>query len=303
MATAPIALFAYNRHWHVRQTVEALAKNELAGASELFVFSDGPGTESDTEKVRSVREYLRTIDGFRSVVIVERERNLGLAQSIIAGVTEVAGRHGRVIVLEDDLVTSPHFLKYMNDALEYYAEEERVISIHGYIYPVEGRLPETFFLRGADCWGWATWKRGWDLFEPDGRKLLEELRIPGKRRKFNFDGTYGYTGMLEDQVAGRNQSWAVRWYASAFLKDKLTLYPGRTLVLHVGDDGSGTHCDQGDKGERLHSEIPTDEPVNISAIPVEEDRTAREEFKKYFRSIRPTLLEMAAGTIKRMRAR
>ena len=130
-------------------------------------------------------------------------------------------RCDKVIVLEDDLVTSPHFLQYMNDGLGIYERDDRVISIHGYSYPVHGKLPETFFLRGADCLGWATWKRGWDLFEDDGQRLLNELERRNLTRSFDFDGSYPYTQMLRDQIAGSNSSWAVRWYASAFLRDKL----------------------------------------------------------------------------------
>jgi GT2 family glycosyltransferase len=192
----PIALFVYNRLWHTQQTVEALKKNKLAAESELFVFSDGARTGADKEKIRAVREYLKTVNGFKKVTVIEWNRNLGLAQSIISGVTQIVNRYGRIIVLEDDIVTSPYFLRFMNEALEFYKDEEKVISIHGYIYPVKAKLPETFFLRGADCWGWATWKRGWELFEPDGRKLLNELKAKKLTRRFDFDGAYSYTGML-----------------------------------------------------------------------------------------------------------
>jgi len=302
MVNAPIVIFAYNRVNHLQNTIEALKKNEMAIKSELLIFSDGPKTEIDNEKIRLIRKYLKKVCGFKSVSVIERDKNLGLAQSIITGVKEVINQYSQVIVLEDDLVTSPYFLKYMNEALDFYKDEERVISIHGYIYPVEGRLPDTFFLKGADCLGWATWKRGWDLFQPDGRRLLEELKVRNLKHQFNFDGTYSYTGMLKDQIAGKNQSWAVRWYASAFLKGKLTLYPGKSLVFHTGADGSGTHCGQDGEDEIGDSGI-SNEPVRIKIIPIEEDSTAREEIKEYFRSIRPTLTAMAAGRIKRMLAR
>ncbi|KKO18108.1 MAG: putative methyltransferase [Candidatus Brocadia fulgida] len=225
MELAPIALFVYNRPWHLRQTVESLNKNELAEFSELFVFSDGPKSEADKEKVLAVRKYIKTISGFKSVNIVEREQNLGLGNSIITGVTEIINRYGRIIVLEDDMISSPYFLRFMNEALEFYEDEERVASIHGYIYPLKTLLPETFFLRGADCWGWATWKRGWNLFETDGSKLLYELKKNNLLRKFDLNGTYPYTRMLKDQAKGKNHSWAIRWHASLFLKEKLTLYP------------------------------------------------------------------------------
>jgi GT2 family glycosyltransferase len=200
MDFAPIALFVYKRSWHVRQTIESLQKNEFVGDSELFIFSDGPRSDADREMVQKVREYLKTITGFRRVTIIERERNLGLATSIISGVTDIVNQHGSVIVLEDDMLTSPFFLRYMNEALECYRDDGRVISIHGYCYPVKKRLPETFFLKGADCWGWGTWKRGWELFEPDGQKLLAELKRRNLLKRFDFNGTYPYTRMLEDQI-------------------------------------------------------------------------------------------------------
>ena len=148
----PIILFVYNRPWHTRQTVKALQKNELAGRSDLFIFSDGPKDEQTEKAVQKVREYIHTIDGFQTVTIREREENWGLANSIIDGVTQIVNEYGRVIVLEDDLMTSPFFLRYMNDALNLYECEEKVISIHGYIYPLSEKLPSTFFLRGTDYW-------------------------------------------------------------------------------------------------------------------------------------------------------
>jgi hypothetical protein len=236
--------------------------------------------------VQAVREYARTITGFRSVTCIERERNLGLAQSIITGVTEVVARYGRVIVLEDDMVTSPFFLKFMNEALELYRDEERVISIHGYIYPVKRELPETFFLRGADCWGWATWKRGWDLFEPDGTRLLGELDRRGLRKAFDLGGAYGYTRMLKEQIAGRNDSWAIRWHASAFLREKLTLYPGTSLVRNIGTDASGSHFNS---STNLFDTALATRPVRLSPVPVVEDPEAREAVAGFYRALRATM--------------
>ena len=268
---APITLFVYNRPAHTRQTVEALLKNELAGESDLIIFSDAPKKPEAAEAVREVREYIRTITEFRTVRIVERDRNWGLANSIIDGVTSVVNERGRIIVLEDDLVTSPYFLRFMNDALDLYERKESVISIHGYIYPVAEKLPETFFLRGADCWGWATWKRGWELFEPNGRKLLASLKSQRLEREFNFGGSYDYLEMLGSQVKGGNDSWAIRWYASAFLKTKLTLYPGRSLVLNIGNDNSGTHCG----ATEIFSGDIIARPVAVGGIPIVASLEAR----------------------------
>lgn len=282
MTLAPIALFVYNRLWHTQQTVESLQKNELADASDLFVFSDGPKSEADKDKVRAVRNYLKTVEGFRSVTVFEQERNLGLAQSIIAGITDIVGRFGKIIVLEDDIVSSQYFLRFMNEALEYYKDEDKIISIHGYIYPIKSRLPDTFFLRGADCWGWGTWKRGWELFEPDGKRLLNELNARGLTRQFDLDSSYDYTKMLEDQVSGKNDSWAIRWYASAFLKGKLTLYPGKSLVRNTGTDSSGTHCGT----SNIFETAVSCERNGINAISIEENIFARKAIIHYFRSMK-----------------
>ncbi len=293
---APIALFVYNRLWHTQQTVEALANNELAAASELFVFSDGPRSEADREQVQSVREYLKSVTGFKSVNVVEREKNLGCARSITSGVTEIVNRFGQIIVVEDDIVTSPWFLRYMNEALEFYRDEERVACIHGYLFPVKQELPKTFFLKGADIWGWATWKRGWDLYEPDERTLYEELNNRKLTREFDFDGSFYYTRILKEQIKGKLDTWDIQWYASAFLRDKLTLYPGKSLVKNIGNDCSGTHCNATDKFDTDISR----EPVRIEKIPLEEHKVAREVFKKFFRSLRPSISQRVANRIKRM---
>jgi hypothetical protein len=283
MKSAPVALFVYNRLPHARKSVRALQENALAKESELIVFSDGPRSDADIAAVLSVREYIKTVSGFKNVSLIEREKNLGLARSIITGVSEVVDRYRRAIILEDDLVSSPFFLGYMNEALGRYEEEEKVISIHGYVYPVRARLPETFFLKGADCWGWATWKRGWDLFEPDGEKLLAGIRNGRLEKEFDFDGAYPYTKMLEDQTRGINDSWAVRWYASAFLRDKLTLYPGRSLIKNIGTDATGTHCGT----TALYDAEIAGSPVALADIPVVENRFAKKEIGKYLKTVSP----------------
>lgn len=282
---APIALFVYNRIEHLTQTVEALKENILAADSDLYIFSDGAKHVSETEKISHVRSYLERISGFKSVTMMCRDKNMGLARSIIDGVTMLTDRFGKVIVVEDDLVTSRYFLRYLNDALNLYASDSDVISIHGYIYPVKKQLPETFFLRGADCWGWGTWKRGWDLFEPDGKKLLEALTRRNLLHRFDFDGSYGYSSMLKKQIAGKVDSWAVRWNASAFLNGKVTLYPGRSLVRNIGGDEFGTHTKSLDAFTTSVSNVP----VAVKRIPATENAEARAVVVDFFRSIRPTI--------------
>ena len=276
---APIVLFVYNRPGHTQRTIEALTANEGAAMTDIIIYADGPKTSNDQEQVKLIRKYIDTIQGFKSVSIVLRDKNLGLANSIIDGVTEVLKKYERVIVMEDDLVTSPYFLRYMNESLDYYKDDDRVVSIHGYIYPVQKPVPETFFLRGADCWGWATWQRGWFHFNPDGEWLLSQLRLRKLTKKFDFNGSFSYSSMLKGQVAGTNNSWAVRWYASAFLQNKLTLYPGRSLVQNIGHDSSGEHCETSEKFNTALSMTP----IRINDIAIEDSREGRVAFTDFFR--------------------
>lgn len=278
--TAPVALFAYNRPDHVRRVLEALRTNPEASTSDLFIFSDAPKNPPAKVAVDAVRRIGHETRGFRSVSVIERASNFGVSRSIIGGVTDLTQRYGSVIVLEDDLLPARGFLQYMNDGLVAYRDDPRVISLHAYAYPVKETLPETFFLRGADCWGWATWARGWELFEADGTKLLDQLRARGLTHEFDLDGSYPYTRMLEEQIAGRNDSWAVRWYASAFLRGLLTLYPGHSQVQNIGADGSGSHV--GSTGVFSHERWGA--AVRVGGIPVEESALARRAFAGFLRS-------------------
>jgi hypothetical protein len=299
MNFAPIVLFVYTRLNHTRLTVDALLNNLGAELSDLIIFSDAARTAEKQANVDEVRAYLKTITGFHSITIHYRPYNFGLAKSIIEGVTEVLKEHDAVIVLEDDLVTSPYFLSYMNEALEKYAEDDRVVSIHGYIYPVNQSLPETFFLRGADCWGWATWRRGWANFNPDGQHLLHEL----KRRKligmFDFNGAYSFSKMLKAQIKGSNDSWAVRWYASAFLADKLTLYPGRSLVHNIGNDGSGSHC--GD--DKSYDLLVSLSPIDLTNIKIQPSAQGQAAFETFFRKIKGSFMSKLLRRSKKMLAK
>ncbi len=279
----PIALFVYNRLSHTQKTIEALQKNTLAQESELIIFSDGPKDSlKSKETVFDLRKYLKTVEGFKSIKIIENEKNYGLANSIINGVTNILNEYQRIIVLEDDLITSRYFLEYLNNGLNLYEEEKDVISIHAYTYPIRNPLPETYFIKGADCWGWATWKRGWDLFESDGKKLLKELENKKLTKEFDFNGSYPYTKMLKTQIAGKNDSWAIRWYASAFLNNKLTLYPRESLIYNSGLDGSGTHhitensFNKTDQVEKIK--------IKVEEIEIKENEKARLEFIDYFNS-------------------
>ena len=275
---APIVLFTYARLEHTKRTIDALLKNDGYELHDLIIFSDAARMPSVENDVYAVREYLKTISGFRTVTIHYRPYNFGLAKSIIEGVTEVISERDKIIVLEDDMVTSPYFLSYMDESLDRFKDDDRIISIHGYIYPVCEKLPETFFLPGADCWGWATWKRGWALFNPDGRSLLDQLKQRHLIKKFDFGGANYFAAMLEGQIKGENNSWAIRWYASAFLANKLTLYPGKSLVNNIGNDGSGSHGSQSNAFEVSVSQTP----VKVNDIEVKVSTEAYKAFQSYW---------------------
>ena len=266
---APIVLCAYNRVAHLRKTLEALRQNPEAAASDLFVFSDGPRSAGAAPAVEEVRACLRTLDGFRKVAVVERQTNYGLSRSVVGAVSDIVARYGRAIVLEDDLVTSPYFLKYMNDGLRLYERDDTVASIHGYLLPLPVKVPETFFLRGADCWGWATWQRAWRCYDPDAAGHLRTLKATQSEKDF---GMY-YVRMLEDRIAGWNDSWAILWHASTYNRHQYTLYPGRSLVVNVGLDRSGVHAGRTDS---YRSELSA-QPINVTRIPIEENRLAHLE--------------------------
>ncbi|HZY37881.1 MAG TPA: glycosyltransferase family 2 protein [Mucilaginibacter sp.] len=283
MSLAPIVLFVYNRPEHTRETLNALAANSLSGESDLYIYADGPKADASAELIAQVNETRKVIHEkrwCRQVSIVESKFNRGLANSVINGVTEVINKHGRVIVLEDDLVTHPFFLTYLNYYLMVYENEEKVISVHGYVYPVKKKIPGPFFLRGADCWGWATWKRGWDLFEPDSKKLLDQIMEGNQVREFNFKNAYDYRSLLEAQVSGQIDSWAIRWYTAAFLLNKLTLYPPVSLVYNIGHDGSGTHKDTIDQTGRDRFNF---ERFDLKFIAPVEDRSAKKQVEIYLK--------------------
>lgn len=290
---APIVLFVYARPEHARLTVESLLANPESCEHDLIVYSDAAKDAEKVEAVERVRNYIKSVEGFNSITLRNRPNNFGLAKSIISGVSEVLTAYDRVIVLEDDMVTSRYFLSYMNEALDRFEADGRVISIHGYVYPVRSALPEAFFLKGADCWGWATWRRGWAYFNPNGKALLDELKGRNLVRSFDFNGSCDYSGMLEAQIEGRNDSWAIRWHASAYLAGMLTLYPGQSLIRNIGNDCSGTHC-----GNTFVYDVNLScTPINLDDVVVIESELARDIFEGYFRrsknSIFSTLRDFA----------
>ena len=277
---APIALFVYNRPNHTALTIEHLKQNDMASESELFIFSDGPKNDNKVDSVVEVRSILSKISGFKNVSIIHRNYNYGLATNIIQGITEIFENYDRVIVLEDDLLTSKKFLKFMNHGLSYFDQNFNIASIHGYVYPIEG-LPEYFFLRGADCWGWATWKRAWEKFEIDGSILKKKVITNNLESIANFNGSIDYIGMLDQQIQGKIDSWAVRWYFSAFINDMYTVYPGQSYIQNIGTDGSGTHF-TGDHFKNKFFVTLSEKEIHFIDEPVVEDPFVRKKFENFF---------------------
>lgn len=305
MSTAPVILFVYNRPEHTRRTLESLAENKLAGSSVLYVFADGPRADASADAKRLIaetREVVRSRQWCAAVHFSESDRNKGLAASVVEGVSAVIAKHGRAIVLEDDMVTAPGFLEFMNASLDRYAADGNVACISGYVYPLAQRLDTAFFVKGADCWGWATWSDRWNAFNAKSQGLKQKIVEKDLLAEFTFNGSYPYMQMLTDREEGRNQSWAILWYAWALVNNKLCLYPPTSLVHNTGNDGSGTHSVQAsDKFDVRFTggEVRFPSGVNESA----EGRKAFEEFFTSLTRGQGGIYDRIIGKIKRLFSR
>lgn len=259
MLLAPIVLFVYNRPRHTQQTVEALRKNDLATESDLFIFADGPkvnATEEQKEKIRQVREYIHKINGFKSVTIFEKETNCGLANSVVYGVTKVIDQKGKVIVLEDDIITHRFFLRFMNEALNFYEHDDRIYNIGAYIENIgipKDYNKDIFASYRCETWGWATWKDCWAKYnhEFDHFEILKTRKVKDVS-KFNRGGDDLFL-MLEALERGQIDSWALRWQHCMFLNNALCVRPVINLVANIGCDGTGIHS--GDRGQEGFKEM------------------------------------------------
>lgn len=277
MNLAPIVLFVYNRPWHTEQTVEALKKNSLANESELIIYCDAAKNDTVSEAVDHVRSYVKQIQGFKKIKIIEREENWGLADSIIDGVSHIINEYGKIIVLEDDLVTSPYFLKFMNEALEFYKNEKKVWHISGWNYPIDStNLGDVFLWRTMNCWGWATWKDRWSHYEKDVEQTINAFSKEDIKR-FNLNGTENFWSQVLANKKGKINTWAIFWYASIFKNDGLCLNPIQTYVENIGHDSSGTHC----KSKKSYSdEISMNKEFNFD-IKIMENSSAIYKIQKF----------------------
>lgn len=278
---APIVLFTYNRLDHTRQTIEALQKNVYAADSQLIIYSDGPKNEAAEEKVAAVRAYSHTIQGFKTVTIIERPENWGLARNIIDGVTNIVNKYGKIIVLEDDIVTSKWFLKYMNDALVIYQYEKEVMMINGYIYPMDkAELPETFFVKIGGCWGWSTWKNRWEYFSRNPKRIREGFSSDDIYH-FNLEGyALSRFGQIEQNYLGQIYTWAIFWDAAVF-RHGLSLNSRVSLSNNCGMDGTGEHCSV----TNILDAVLTDTPVRQFPLAIKEDKVARKRMACFLHTL------------------
>lgn len=239
---APIALFIYNRPEHTRRMITSLRACDGFSESPLYVFADGPRQDEDMPAVREARAEARRQLG-DSAFYLERDVNLGVDSSIIAGVTQLCDQHGAAVVIEDDLVFSPYLLTFLNTGLHRYQDQPRVMQVCGYMYDVPEfrQRSEAMFLPMTNSLGWATWKRAWDQFDPLATGWRERLRHDRDRKRFDLDGHFKYARMLSHHMRRNAPAWDIRWYYSVFSNGGLALFPPRTLVLHTGFDGTGMH--------------------------------------------------------------
>ncbi|MFW2601135.1 hypothetical protein [Aliarcobacter butzleri] len=280
MNLAPIILFTYNRLSHTKQTIDALQKNELAKKSELFIYSDGGKDEDSWNKVGEIRQYLESVVGFKNITIIKRDVNIGLAQNIIDGVTKIINQYGKIIVLEDDIVTSPYFLNFMNDSLNFYEKTSKVWHISGWNYPIsDENLKDVFLWRTMNCWGWATWKDRWNNYEKNPQKLIS-IFSEEDICEFNLDNAANFWEQVERNHNKQMNTWAIFWYAIIFRNQGLCLNPTQSFVENIGFDGTGTNT--GHRDNYSSNLFRQDYKIRFENNLIE-NKTATDRIKLFFR--------------------
>tara|TARA_B100000965_G_scaffold282231_1_gene240105 strand:- start:1249 stop:2160 length:912 start_codon:yes stop_codon:yes gene_type:complete len=279
---APIIFFVYNRPKHTKISIEFLKKNELAKESEIIIFSDGPrDNDEDKRKVQEVRNILHEINGFKKKKIILRENNFGLYKNFVNGITEACNNYNKIIVLEDDNKTSKYFLNFINDGLNLYENDHSVCSINGWFYPKKNDFKDTFFLLGGNTWGWGTWKRAWDKFNPDTGYLINEIKKKNLVKKFNLNNSFNYFKMLEKRHQELNDSHTIIWKASTFLNQMYSLYPNTSLVENIGFDGLGTHNKIPDDTHK-HKSL-SESKIFVKKIKIEENIEVLKFIENFYR--------------------
>jgi len=263
---APIAVFVYKRPHHTARLIDSLLANPSVADSPVFVFCDGARTAEDREAVETTRRLVRERVGPYGEII-ERTTNLGLASSIVGGVTELVMRYGRVIVLEDDLILHRGCIDFLNAALRHYADDERVYHVNAYRYPIPAAAAPSLS-RLTSSWGWATWRRAWEAFEHDAAKLEQLIRAAGLASDMDFGGSFPFFAMLQQQVLGQIDSWAIRWYASVLLRKGLAVYPGVSQTVNGGMDSTGSHSPATSRYEVQLGTASQDWPAQVAEDPL-----------------------------------
>ncbi|AEJ61879.1 sugar transferase [Spirochaeta thermophila DSM 6578] len=290
----PVVMFVYNRPYHTQQTLFSICENEGIEDSVLYIFSDGPRTSNDEVKVNKVRELLKKAKGFKEIIIIKREENWGLARNIIDGVTSVINEHGRVVVLEDDLVTSPYFLHFMKATLERYEDEPKVWHISGWNYPIDTTgMEDAFFWRVMNCWGWGTWADRWTYYKKDPQQLIT-LFSKKDIRKFNLDGVENFWRQVLDNFHGKLDTWAIFWYATIFQHQGLCLNPSVSYVKNIGLDGSGMHCGH---THWFDTSLNMKKEIDFPSM-IEENSLAVARIKRFYRQRRGSLFLQIVRKVK-----
>ena len=291
---APIVLFVYNRLDHTQKTVQALLDNQLADKSTIFIFSDGAKDNKERYKVNQVREYIKTIDGFKKINIINRDKNYGLADSIIDGVTKIISEFDKVIVLEDDLVSSPFFLKYMNEALDHFKDIKDVYHISGWNYPFyNDQLGDVFLWRLMNCWGWATWADRWSLYKKNTEEIIGEFTSNDIKR-FNIDGAEDFWGQILANKDGKINTWAIFWYATIYKNGGLCVNPSKSFITNIGHDQSGTHCT---RTTEYLSELCMNKNLDFD-IDISESVAAIEEVKNFYKNNKKNIFQKIINKFK-----
>ncbi len=238
---APVVIFVYNRLQYLKKTINNLKKNELAKDTRIFIFSDAGINYFDKIHVSKVRNYLKNIDGFKKIKIYHRKKNFGLAKNIISGVTQVFKKENKLIVIEDDILTSKNFLRYMNESLKKYENKKKVWHISGWSYNINLKIENSaYFTRVMNCWGWATWKNRWKNFRKDPEKFLRKWDEK-KIKSFNIDNSYNFFSQIIRNKKKIINTWGIFWYASIFDKNKLCLNPKNSLTQNIGFGENSTN--------------------------------------------------------------
>jgi hypothetical protein len=238
---APILIFTYRRIDTLDICINDLRVNPLASESDLYIFSDGPKGKIDHNEVKEVREYILTIDGFKSITLRSHNNNIGLAHNIIAGVNEVIRKEKKVIVLEDDLRLGKYFLTFMNDALNKYQNNKKICCVSGYSYFSDFLKNEIYFLDNqADCLGWGTWENRWLDISFDDVQQFKILKKKKLMKKLDRNFSYPYKKLLKSNQ-NKKKSWAINFLSYAVLENVGTIYPSKSLVLHTSVSNKATN--------------------------------------------------------------